>query len=223
MKVIILFLGLLVLAKSIPLDHTILPDIESDNYEHNNYEHNYYEHDDSTSYTITDVAIKEGNNECSTCLFFVRIISSIMNKNTSQEFIVEEATKECHNLPVKYVGYCDKVVELIPAVIKYLSEKETASNICEKINMCDDFTNHIVQEINCKICQNIVDETEYIKDNHITGSQIKTFLNDHCKLINNQLQENCNNMVDNIYKDIIDNISKNNDFTEICKEKFICI
>ena len=145
-----------------------------------------------------------------------------MEKNSTQEFIVKEADKQCHNLPIKYVGYCDKVIENIPAIINYLSNKETPSNICSQIHMCEDFTQEFIEQYNCRICQNIVDETEYIKDNHITGTQIRTFLDDHCKLINNQLQENCNNMIDNVYKDIIENISQNNDFTHICKEKFIC-
>jgi len=88
--------------------------------------------------------------ECTVCQFVVTYAEKFVQRNESEQFIINELDKLCAKLPI-FGPQCDQIVQnYAPRIIAWLVKKEPADQFCVSVRLCTHSSqnndNHVVTQ-----------------------------------------------------------------------------
>lgn len=156
--------------------------------------------DHSIQLEDSSIALYKNGSWCSTCEYFVRIIKQSLEKNSTEDEIVNEMKKACNELPKKIQGECEALVELYgDAMMSIIDQNIKPENICPKIKLCPPNLQlnslEADEKPTCPFCLFAIQEIRDIVATNMTKQNIESVVEKLCFHLSDKLVGQCTEFV----------------------------
>lgn len=168
----------------------------------------------------------KNQDECAMCEYIIGMLKTYIQKNSTEEEIMEALDKICSMLPGSLNASCrDFVDKYVPAILEMLREQMDPKMICSLLGLCSDKSiTAPVRSSNdlCLVCEMIIQYVEAMIDQKSSVEEIEKVLKKICNYLPGSMKPECVNIV-NTYGDmIIHYIATGYTPQEICKLVKLC-
>lgn len=153
----------------------------------------------------SSLAIYKNGTWCSTCEYFVRIVKDALEKQSTEDEIINEMKKTCKELPTKFQNECIALVDLYgDAMMSLIDQNIKPENICPKLKFCPPSL-HIdslepSEKPTCPFCLLALQDIRDIVASNKTKQNIAGVIEKLCSHLSDKLMGQCTEFV-KIYSD----------------------
>lgn len=153
----------------------------------------------------SSLAIYKNGTWCSTCEYFVRIIKDALEKQSTEDEIINEMKKTCKQLPKKIQNECTALVDLYgDAMMSIIDQNIKPEDVCPKIKLCPPNLNmsslHADDKPTCPFCLLALQEIRDVVASNKTKQNIAGVIQKLCTHLSLKLMGQCNEFV-KVYSD----------------------
>lgn len=145
-------------------------------------------------------------DDCAICEYVVSVLKNLLEKNSTEEEIMEALNKVCSILPGGLNASCkDFVNKYVPAIIEMLRQEVDPKVVCDLLGLCSKkLMTAAVRSSNdlCLVCEMIVQYVEALLDQKTSVEEIEKLMKKVCNFLPSSMKSECVNIV-NTYGDLI--------------------
>ncbi|XP_022087388.1 uncharacterized protein LOC110977496 isoform X2 [Acanthaster planci] len=136
----------------------------------------------------------QSSTECVLCELIVKELDGILKKNATKDDIIHALDEVCSILPSSLKADCDAfVAKYIPELISIILAMGPVG-VCDELGVCKDAVREEAQvgnEIECQICDLIMEELEALVKRNATEKDVEKFLENICDILPSSLKADC--------------------------------
>lgn len=165
-------------------------------------------------------------DDCAICEYIVTMLKNLLEKNSTEEEIMEALDKVCSILPSGLNASCkDFVNKYVPAIIEMLRQQVDPKLVCNLLGLCSNkLVTAAVRNSNdmCLVCEMIVQYVEALLDQKSSVEEIEKLMKKVCNFLPRSMKSECVNIVTTYGDMIIHLIATEYTPQEACKIAKLC-
>ncbi|XP_032868780.1 prosaposin [Amblyraja radiata] len=183
--------------------------------------------------TVKKEPVEETESQgCVMCEFAMKEISTLLQKNTTEEAITEALIKVCSILPATVKSECQDFVDQYgKAVIELLSQEMDPEFVCTMIGLCKkpkrvaaDISRPKQQQAGalCEVCETMVRYLDDLLEKNSTEVKILAALEKVCSMLPDTMRDECDQLVSQYEPVLLQVLLDNLEPTLVCTNIGVC-
>ena len=180
----------------------------------------------TTPSPTTVIPLPKNDQKCVLCEYLITTLDGIISDKHNEEEVRQALDKVCGILPKTIHDECTQFVDkYTDMIIQLITKSMTPDQICQALGLCDQQQPVQVAKPHgrfCALCEFAISEVDKMVEDKQNEQKIKEALDDVCKKLGSQLEQECVKIVDEYLDEIIQMFIQQYQPEQVCRELKFC-